>query len=254
MAEGSVVLTERDFRVLQTLAAFPEEEFVNKVRVRDRFTKEYDPSAGFPSVQERVRLLNRFGQYGIACAVEDVRQGRDLEEVRQHLMELSGVERLRHIIISHFGNRAFLVKTYNMLNRLNAVCYTTIQNTTDAAIEPLRRIAGEVESLLATEHSFVEFKVLRDYYADSLRFTEDEATQMLQVTGEYGTSCAERLGMPRNTSPEDLVGIARERVNYWHLRTNDPTLVSSTRNAVRVLSRSFENVEYRIAQAIKYLY
>ena len=96
---------------------------------------------------------------------------------------------------------------------------------------------------------------MRSYYAGKLDFDAEETQQLLQVTGEFGTICSDRLGLEPNTTIEEMLSIAQTRMSYWSQRAND--FMGSDRAtiaAAQILTRSYEDILYRVRQAKKYLY
>ena len=99
-------------------------------------------------------------------------------------------------------------------------------------------------------------RMLRDYYWEKLSFNQDEVAQLLQVTGEEGTSLGERLGLGDRATVAEMLTCAEERLRYWHRRENDfrPDDTRETIRAARVLAHSYRRIVERVNKVKFYLY
>ncbi|PNW48780.1 UNVERIFIED_CONTAM: hypothetical protein BEN50_11320 [Euhalothece sp. KZN 001] len=105
------------------------------------------------------------------------------------------------------------------------------------ALPILEQVTGKLESLQSGEHTFQELEVLRCYYDGKLDFDEQEIQQLLEVTGEYGSSCGERLGLGERATVDEMIPVAQERMAYWQERANDSFFSDrATIAAARVLN------------------
>jgi hypothetical protein len=64
--------------------------------------------------------------------------------------------------------------------------------------------------------------------------------ELLRITGEHGTTLADRLGLPLDADTTQLHACAQQRLAHWATVTADPTHAGSTRRAAQVLRRSYE--------------
>ncbi len=162
---------------------------------------------------------------------------------------------LHNLIISHFGNRAFLIKLNTSLRQIATARFQERQSLQGIPLQILEDVAGKFEALEAQEHSFQELQVLRSYYEHKLNFDADEAKQLLQVTGEYGISCGDRLGLNERATIAEMIPIAEKQMQYWYQLANDTiSFDSQTREAAQVMARSYESILYHITEAKKHLY
>ncbi len=153
--------------------------------------------------------------------------------------------KLRAAISAHFGNRAYLIKLQQMAADLRLQA-----RTADKAIAAA---LAEVDGLAVNEHGFAELGVLRDYYRDQLNLTTAEAAELLKVTGEQGIWVTDRLGLDRQATLDEMYTRARERLDYWKDRYDDPELSGATKTAARTLRRSYELLSYHIGEARRHL-
>jgi hypothetical protein len=258
LALGAQALTPQDTAALVALAALPEERFTRLIQDAERFAESTAPDIPVPPAA-RVQVLDRLGQFGVAAACGLIRQGmRGHEQLAHALLERSGLPALRTLLLAHFGNRAVLIKLDTVLRKIGAVCFWAGRQLQGTEQEAARAIGGQFEALRAQEHGFRELRVLRAYYEGNLPLIASEARQLLEVTGEYGGSCAARLGMagngPIERTLEEMHQVAGERMRAWRARAADPLAGREVIDAAEVLDRSYERIAYHLAEASKHLY
>lgn len=255
MAFGARTLTESDYEILTHLAELPEERFERLIRTVERFgTKDYPDVPVDPP--RRKQVLTRLGQFGVNRAVSLIRAGvHGRDDVAEKLYESSGVPQLNRLVSSHFGNRAFVIKLNTSLRQIAAACFREQHRQTGDAREIVEDIAGEFEAIEAQERAFTELRILRNYYEGKLAFDDDSVQQLLEVTGEYGTSCAARLGLGDAATLDDMVKVASDRTREWRYRADDPLVADrQTVHASNVLARAYERILNRVEQARRLLY
>lgn len=254
LAFGAQTLTSEEYQTLAELRELPEERFERLIRDAARFSREYPDVAIAPA--RRAEVMNRLGRYGVWLANRLLRDGIDSREaLAEELVRRSGVPALRDLIVSHFGNRAYLIKLGTALQQIKRACFMEQQRLSETERPVVARIGGQFEEIEEHEQSFQELRVLRSYYEGRTGFTPDEVGQLLEVTGEGGRSCGERLGLGERATIAEMRPVAQERIQYWNRRANDFLgLDSQTLAAARVMARSYERILYRIQKAEEYLY
>lgn len=250
LALGAKTLTDEHWQTLTALAQLPPEQFLRLNRNANRFIK---PSEDIPIPPiQRQKLLEQLGQYGISLAYNYLPQGVSTqEELREKLLKHTGIEELTHLILSHFGNRSLLIKLGTVLQQISAMYFLEKGRLKGEALEILEEVSSKFDALRSKEHAFQELDVLRNYYDGKLNFNPEEREKLLQVTGEYGISCGERLGMEygQRATIDEMIPVAYQRINYWHHRANDQMMGDrSTITAATVLTRSYERILYRLQQ------
>lgn len=251
---GSQTLTSDQFDMLQELAQLPEEKFEDLICSVRRFNRDY-PDISLPGAK-RKHLLNHLGQYGVWLAYSLIRSGiNEREQLAKELLKRSGLEELRQLIISHFGHRAFLIKLGTVLRQISVAYFQQRKGLQGTSLQVLEEVTGKFEALKDKQHAFQELDVLRSYYENKLDFDPEETEQLLQVTGEYGTSCGERLGLGERAIVEEMLPVAEARMRYWNQRADDFfTSDRATIAAAKVLARSYGRILYRVQKAKEYLY
>ncbi|MEM1167540.1 MAG: dynamin family protein [Cyanobacteria bacterium P01_H01_bin.35] len=254
---GAKTLLPEDFATLEQLAALPIEEFESLTKSAKRFNKEYSERPNIPPSINRKKLFDKLKLYGIFKGCELIRGGiKNNEELKDKLLGLSGLPELEKLVVSHFGNRAFLIKLNSGLKKILVACRQYKQkNLSERDAEILEKIAIIFEELEVKEHSFKELQVLRDYYDGKLDFNSNEVKQLLEVTGEYGTYSGYRLGLDDTATIPEMLNIAQERINSWYQKAEDVMDKNrQTINATRIMARSYEQILYHLKEAEKHLW
>ncbi|MGB6297371.1 MAG: dynamin family protein [Rivularia sp. (in: cyanobacteria)] len=255
LALGAQTLTDNEWEILKKLAELPQKRMESLIGNVKRFcNREYEDVPIPPT--ERQQVLNQLGQYGVWLAYNLIGSGvNQKSQLIEELLQSSGVPELRKLITSHFGHRAYLIKLGTVLQQIGTAYFREVQNFEGKALEIIQKIGGKFEELQTQEHGFSELQVLRNHYENRLNFDDNEVQQLLYVTGEYGISCAQRLGLEECTSIEEMIPVARQRMNYWRQKamdyfSNDSISIA----AASVLARSYEGIFYRVQKAKEYLY
>jgi GTPase SAR1 family protein len=255
LAFGAQTMDDKEYQSLLQLTALSEEQLLKILKNGTKFTTKEDPELPVPP-GERKKLWNRLGQYGIWLAYQFIRQGiTNPKDLAAELMKHSGVSELRDLVVSHFGNRAFLIKLSSSIKQLQAKCFQEKQRLQGPELEAVLEIAGRMEALEAQEHSYKEFVVLRSYYEKKLDFNPQEVQHLLEVTGEYGISLAKRLGLDERANVEEMMPVVEARKHYWRLKANDQfSSNSDTNTAANVIAQSYERIYYHLLEVRKHMY
>lgn len=256
LAEGVQTLTDKHFATLTQLSRLPEKRFARLSRYVRKFTAPYEPEDIPVSEEQRAELKRQLGLYGIIQAYHLLNSGvEDKEQLVAELLKKTGIPELRQLILSHFGHRAFLIKLGKVLQEISVTYFQQRQHLQGESRQILEAVTGKFDALQAKEHAFQELEVLRSYYDRQLDFDDREQRQMLEVTGEYGISCGERLGLGERATVDEMLSVASERMRYWNQRAND--FLGSDRAtiaAAKVIERSYGRILYRVQKAKEYLY
>ena len=259
LAFGARTLADEEFDWLTQLAEVPAARLDGRIRDAVRFgEREYD-YIPVPPAQRRL-LMDRLGQYGVWLACRLLREGvASKDELARELLARSGADELGQLLLGHFGGRAYVIKLQTSLRRIEQVCFRERLHLSGDDRRLLDTIAGEFEALEAGEHAFQELRALRDCYEGRLDLDPEETAQLLAVTGEHGTSCARRLGLPDEVPADpaviaQLLTLAQERRAAWHLRaTDDIGTDRATLAAAAVIARSYERLIHHLTVAQQYL-
>ena len=81
-------------------------------------------------------------------------------------------------------------------------------------------------------------------------FNHDELKQLLEITGEKGTSSNKRLQLAEDVAIAQLQARVNQRINYWIIRSNDPLEANFyTIRSAQILLQSYERLKFHIEQA-----
>lgn len=260
MAAGARTLTSDELALLQQLGQANPELVQVMLQDASYFSSAEHPEspelADFPvRPAERRRLLARLGLHGIATALSLLGQGVAPERLPDELCARSGVPQLRELILSHFGNRAHLIKLDGALRRLRRLCYLQRgrHGPEDAAV--LSALESEIDAFQQRTLAFEQLSALRACYEHKLSFDDREKEQLLAVTGEHGRHCYARLQADEATSLEELTRRAEACMLYWQARSNSPMCGDrETRRAARIMHDSYRQICRRVLQARELLY
>jgi hypothetical protein len=211
---GAQVIDARDVAALRELAALGDDDLEPQLAGEERFVRGGDRD-------QRERLLDALGLYGIWLATRLIRGGcTTQEQLTAELLRASGVQQLRELLVSHFGQRAFVIKLDTALRRALTACQQLRPDTHGDDRTVLSAVARQLERMRAEEPVFRRLRVLCDYYDGTLALTDDEVSDLLRVTGEHGASLAQRLGVavPAGDILDPAVERAEERLRHWRRR------------------------------------
>lgn len=250
---GAAGLTAEQFCWLADLARTePRRVLVRHLRDVGMFAGAAQPTGVTLPAEQRRALMEELGPWGVHLACGYLRDGLGEQEVRERLLADSGVTRLRELIVGHFGNRASLIKLDHGLREATAEIgrrRLAAHESGACAPEQLGAVADRLQALRGRVHGFAELAALSRYYNGELDLTDPEIGRLLQVTGERGTSCAARVGLPERASAREIEQSARRLVQTWAARALDPTLDRRTAPVVRTMRQSCERIEERARRA-----
>lgn len=244
--EGYVKLTDRDWEALYSIARTDEDTLEDLLFDAEQFAvcDEEDFKKLAPAPQ-RKRLMELLGQYGILEITNLIRAGKQPDEIAVILKEKCGIQAVQDILLSHFGNRVFLIKSRYIFTHLRAVTYKILHDPESSG--RLRNICGqireEIDGIMSSVQTLRELKILQMYYNGQVQFfSEEEKEDFLCVTGEYGRSAEMRLGMKEGCTVRQMAERAREKVDFWHERSSGFMLPGAYVETAATLARSYEQM------------
>ena len=244
------MLTSDDLEILSDLAVVEPETLSYALKDVRRFCERDITGLEVPPDRRRT-AWDRLGRYGVWLACDLIRQGiTGHAELANALLSSSGVDDLRRLTVSHYGNRAYLIKLGRLLPELEHAGFRERQLALGSSLEPaVRRAEAEIERFTLHEPGFDELRLLRQYYEGNLPLSDVEARGLLRVTGEFGMSEAARLGQAETSGRAELLAAAEARLAYWQVRSNDLFGTDKHRNeAARVMSLAYARLIGRVLQ------
>ena len=250
VVEGYFGLKDEDWEALKLISKTPQEELEELLFDAATFADSTEPAyMALGTPKARRELIRQVGQYGILEIARQLREDKTREEIGEILQDKCGIRAVREILLSHFGNRTFLIKTRYIFNTIRSVIAQIRKN--GASGRQMRGICEQllenIDDLMSSVQTLKELKVLQLYYNGQLKFTDDrEQEDFLRVTGEYGRSPEDRLGMPKGSTVAQLEGAAREKVALWHGKASGFMLSGTYVEAASTLARSYEQMYYHL--------
>jgi hypothetical protein len=227
LAQAAATLTEAEYRALSALAAAPRSEIDELMLTVDRFVAE---EASPVTAVEREQLLERLGLYGVRTSIRLIRlrAAASATELATQLRELSGIEELRRLLTSLFGNRRDVLKARAALTSLEAVLRGHEGPGAD-------RLAGELERVVASAHELAELEVVNSIRSGVAPLRPDEIAEVERLLDQPGATLASRLGVAEGEERKALV----TAVERWRRRADHPlssrAVVQTSRAIVRTL-------------------
>lgn len=259
LAWGAQTMTAEEFATLQQICALSVVHLQTLLRSGEGFIVSQHQNLPATSIR-REALLGRLGTYGIwrAYHLLQARQ-RSRESLVLALLQDSGLPALKHLLLAHFGKRASLVKMSNALQHIALACAWTQQSDQllPADRDIVRQIEYQFKQLGNQGRGVREWSVLRDYYLGRVAFTEEEATQLLRVTGRYGSSFLRQPGLSEKKHRSDhlawqeILETANAYRNYWCRRVIDPQADCALVHAAAVLITTYDEMRRQTQEQLQ---
>ena len=253
-AFGAATITDEEKNTLVVLASLPAETTRKMLLDAGLFeTKEYADGLGVPSPAARVALMERIGLWGIRFALHQLRGGSCMPQTMAAMVFASNVDRLREIVVSHFGNRGFLIQASAALDAVRNEAFGITGRLRGNAQAAAYKIVTEVDEIRRNEARFREFAILEKYYSSDVTPGDEDLKQLLDATGERGGSCAERLGAAAGTAPAQLMTLAADREAYWRGRSSDYWASEDFKEMARTMAQLYGEIHGRVGEAAAHL-
>jgi hypothetical protein len=223
LGAAGATLREHEYRALAEIAGLPMDEVVELLLTADRL------AAGS---EERLRLLERLGLFGVRLGVRLIREGAvaDAGALARALTEHSGIDRLREVFAAQFVGRSEVLKARSALAVL------------DECILPGSALAAEAERIRASAHEFVELRLLHQLRSGRLPGTDAQLAEMDRLLGGAGGAAYARLELPADAPPERIAAEAQEALARWQGIAEHPFSGRELKTAARATARSCEGI------------
>ncbi|GLY25531.1 dynamin family protein [Micromonospora sp. NBRC 101691] len=247
LAAGANRLGDREFEWLADLVRDGGAgNVVRLLRDAERFANREDLRGVRLPVDQRRHLVTRVGAWGVALACRYLDDGLGPGQVRQRLLDHSGIPRLRALVIRHFGNRSALLKVDGVAQRARAevVRLRLAAQRAGLRVAPeVDHVASQLERLHDALPGLAELRTLGRYYNGEFGLVDEEVDTLLRVTGEHGLDAASRVGLPPTATAGDIARAARAAAGWWAAQLQDPMRDAVAALVARQLMRSFERIE-----------
>lgn len=233
LAQTGRTMRQDEFTALTALAALPRADIEAMLLSADRFSRiELEA----PDAQTRAKLMERFGLFGVRLATTLIRQGMtDPNTIATELVKRSGLDELRGVLTTQFGERRELLKARSALLAVDLVL--TREPRPSAA--PL---VAEVERILAGAHEFAELRLLSTLRAGAVKLPKEAVQEAERLLGGDGGAAAARLGLEPDAGPQELWDAALDAAARWQRRAESPMSSRAVSDIARLVVRSCEGM------------
>ncbi len=232
LAQAAATMTERDFRLVNRVAALTDREIDDLLVSADHFAggpcqdAELDPAT-------RSTFLDRFGLFGVRLAVDLVRRQQcdDSAELADALLRTSGIDDLRRLLAASFTQRRDVLKARSAL----AMIRRTMRRwpSLGGAAQGLQI---DLERITAGAHELAELRVLAAVRAGDLLLQPHMEIDLIQILSDRDP--LEALGID---DPAGLMEAIVSKVATWRAMAEHPIatpeLVAASDVVVRTLER-----------------
>ena len=235
LAGSGATLRQVEFEAFRALADLPEVEQQAMLVSVDRFV-DLPTTAGLTSLERRA-LLERFGLFGIRLSVDLIRRGEVVtaSQLATALVERSGLNELRAVLLAEFGERRNVLKARSGLLAIE----TALRRCPSADDGSL---AADVERISASAHEFNELRLLNSLRTGSVVVKDADVAEIERLIGTSGSSAAARLGLPSDAEAAAVGAAAHTSMAKWQRRSESPMSDPSTATAARILVRTCEGI------------
>lgn len=249
---ASSTITEDDLQDVKSLAKVPDDTLLEMLSTPDFLIDEsYKVEL---SIDKRTSLYEKFGLYGIFILTNVLKHNpnAELDDLKKELQEKSGFDKLLQTVITHFGDRAALIKSQNAIFSVIDACQkqSLSFNESSEELKIIKEINKKIVTTLLSIHEYQEWKYLSDIYENSEKYSETESSEFKALCGEYGSSVVEKLQLPCDDTIDNIINRIKDRINYWNRRQNieiNPYKASF----YKIMWSSYNNLGKEVDSAVK---
>jgi Dynamin family len=235
VGHAGVTLREHEFAQLVTLAHGDRGEVEELLLTADRLANR--PSRVPISPEDRTRLLDRFGLFGVRLAVELITVGEATSStaLAQQFTARSGLDDLRSVLLRQFAGRSQILKARSALLAVGAL--VRAGGSTDPA-----RLNSLIEQITAGAHAFEEVRLIERLHTEQFAFPADRIEDLERLLGGSGHDAATRLGLPSDTGTAELRAAADEALDRWRAVTDHPLTGRREQSVSQTACRTLEGI------------
>jgi predicted GTPase len=232
VAQAATTLTEAEYRAFKALAEAPRADSDALLLTVDRFVADGPEVPTTVTAAEREQLLARFGLYGVRTAIRMIRLGAasSATELATQLREVSGIEELRHLLMTLFAERRDVLKAWVALGSLEALVHEREDGT--------GRIATEIERILSSAHELRELQLLGALRSGLVPLRPEEQEELERLIGQPGLGIAARVGAQPGAEREAVIAA----IERWRARAENPLSSRPVVETAHAVSRTLEGL------------
>lgn len=248
-------MTHEDLRLFQVLSC-TQKEILQKMLLSDSLfsSSKYETETHLTST-ERAYLKDKYGKYGVYAIIEQLHKGNhSIEQIKEMLDDISGMKLARKRLMSHFGERAVLIKTQNTIARIIKTCTEERKEHPDC-IETINQIERNILRTMRNIKEYNELDYLARLYDGLANELDAEAVEEFKTVcgeSENGNSVVKRLGISNNVDIEEIRRIIAKRISEANRKAN-LKMISSPQNAelYLMLVQSYQQLDDRITSMLQ---
>lgn len=248
MGLSSSIITNNDRLAFERIAKLDDKSITRLFISPEFFVKEYDFIE--LSKKHREELVLKYGIYGIYVCVRAIQNNAEvtLSELSQILRSKSGFDTFIKLVISHFGDRAQLLKAQRgVVQLLESINKDRVNAQTQEQLSTVNTIYSKVLSIENDLHELKEWSLLLRIYENKIEVDDDFMKEFLLINGESGHSAVSKLNVAENTDVSEMIALAMERHNHWKTKYNTWYGLSPTKaEPYAVIAKSYELLAYRL--------
>jgi hypothetical protein len=247
VAQTAVTLRQDEFAAIRALATGAERDVLDDTLLSARRFAGADAghTAGLDAAT-RIRLLDRFGLWGVRLSVALVRSGvaPSAPRLAEELVARSGLGELRQVLADQLGSRAEALKARSALVLLR-------RTLADQPVPGGDQLRAAVEQTLASAHVLEELRLLPALRSGAIAIRPDLVPVAERLLGSEGGSPADRLGLDTDDTAADdpavLVAAATAEAARWQSVAAHPLTSPAAGHAAQVLARTAEGILASVA-------
>ena len=237
LAQAAATLSEDDFKAMHTLSSLPDDQRDALLLSADRFVREDDHTPVVAVI--RAHLLDKFGLFGVRLGVRELVGSRSPTStaLAQHLLQQSGIDELRRVLVTQFSERTSLLKVRTALDMVASVAASIGGAVGDDLDE-------RVERITAGAHELVEVRLLNQLRSGAVKLKAEELDRMERLIS--GGDGATRLGLEPSAGIGEVQAAAAAELERWRSRAESVMSSQPVRDASTVAVRTCEGIIARL--------
>lgn len=221
MGLSASTITDEDKVAFEQIARLDDKSITRLFFSPEFFVKEYD----FVELSKNRRegLVLKYGLYGIYVCVRAIQNnaGTTLPELSQILRSKSGFDAFIKLVVSHFGDRAQLLKAQRgVMQLLEAINKDRVNANSQEKLNVVNTIYSKIASIENNLHELKEWSLLLKIYENKVAVEDDYMKEFLAISGESGHSAVNKLNVAEDTNITAMIALAKERQNHWRTKYN----------------------------------
>lgn len=235
LAQAGAHLQEMEFRRLRAIASLPTPDRASLLLSADRFV-EVELEGGMAPHDRRV-LLERLGLFGVRLAVDLVERNEvaTAGQLADRLVLASGISELRDVLLTQFSARRDTLKARSALLAVQRLL-------SEAPLPRAAELDSRLEQIWSGAHEFAELRLLNALRRNEVELRPAEAATLERLLGGTGGSIRNRLGVPLDTSAEEVRRSLFAALAQWRQRAENPVSSLDAKEASRVAVRTCEGL------------